>query len=96
MIVTNEFFNVKEKRVELKFIRYQAKSKLSPILMLHEGLGSISLWKDYPEFLANYTQRDILIYSRLGMGYSSSLKENRDINFMHDEALIYLKKIVAK
>ena len=43
------------------------------IVMLHEGLGSIALWKDFPEQLAARTGCGVLVYSRYGHGSSDKL-----------------------
>ena len=79
--------------IEIKSILH-INSTLEPIIFLHEGLGSISLWKDFPNKIAKITKRDVIIYSRFGMGNSSSLKEPRNVNYMHQEAMNYLPKIL--
>ena len=79
--------------IEIKSILH-INSTLEPIIFLHEGLGSISLWKDFPDKIAKITKRDVIIYSRLGMGNSSSLKEPRNEYYMHQEAKNYLPKIL--
>ena len=94
MKIINEFYLVKNTKIECKLIKSKYNTKLSPIVLLHEGLGSIALWKNFPEVLSKFLQRDIIVYSRIGMGNSSSLENNRQVNFMHDEALIYLKNII--
>ena len=94
MKIINEFCFVKDKKIECVLIKSDNKTSLSPLVLLHEGLGSVALWKNFPEVLSKFLQRDILVYSRIGMGNSASLEDKRQINFMHDEALIYLKKII--
>ena len=47
------------------------------IVMLHEGLGSIALWKDFPAQLAARTGCGVLVYSRYGHGNSDKLMEKR-------------------
>src|SRR2546428_10702775 len=39
-----------------------------PIVMLHEGLGSLALWRDFPQRLADAAGRRALVYSRVGYG----------------------------
>src|SRR5205823_2424931 len=58
-----------------------------PIVMLHEGLGSLAMWRDFPHRLAHATQRRVLGYSRYGYGRSDPLTEPRRTDFMHVEAL---------
>jgi pimeloyl-ACP methyl ester carboxylesterase len=70
-------------------------SGLSPtIVMLHEGLGSISMWRDFPRQVAEATGHEVLVYSRQGYGRSSPLVAPRALRFMHDEALIVLPEIL--
>jgi pimeloyl-ACP methyl ester carboxylesterase len=48
------------------------------ILLLHEALGSVSYWRNFPEKLASATESDVLCYSRPGHGYSEGPLETRD------------------
>jgi pimeloyl-ACP methyl ester carboxylesterase len=57
------------------------------LVFLHEGLGSVALWRDFPENLAQATGRRALLYSRAGHGNSYVPDEPRTPRFMHDEAL---------
>ena len=63
---------------------------LPTIVMLHEGLGSIALWKDFPQRLADRTGCGMLIYSRYGHGASSLLEGDRPVEYMHHEAEVVL------
>jgi len=64
--------------------------------MLHEGLGSIALWKDFPELLAARTGCDVLLYSRYGHGSSDKLMEKRPVTFMHHEGEVVLPELLDK
>lgn len=57
------------------------------LIFLHEGLGSISLWRDFPAKLAAATGAPALIYSRYGYGKSDRLAAARGVDYMHIEAL---------
>lgn len=65
-----------------------------PIVMLHEGLGSIALWRDFPQRLSAATGRRVLAYSRLGYGESDPLDGPRRVDFMHVEALQTLPELL--
>jgi pimeloyl-ACP methyl ester carboxylesterase len=56
------------------------------LVFLHEGLGSVSLWRDFPARLAERTGCGALVYSRAGYGRSTSIPLPRPVRFMHDEA----------
>ncbi|MBN1577552.1 MAG: alpha/beta hydrolase [Chitinispirillaceae bacterium] len=55
-------------------------------LFLHEGLGCVSLWRDFPARLAERTGLSALVYSRAGYGGSDPVSLPRPVRFMHDEA----------
>jgi pimeloyl-ACP methyl ester carboxylesterase len=57
-----------------------------PILLLHEGLGSVTMWRDFPQQLALATARPVLAWSRRGYGLSDPLPGRRDPDYMHVEA----------
>src|SRR5688572_21094336 len=62
--------------------------------MLHEGLGSVGLWGDFPDRLAAATGCGVFVYSRAGYGSSSPVKLPRPIEYMHIEALEVLPKVL--
>jgi len=64
------------------------------LVFLHEGLGSVSLWRDFPEALCRQTGCGGLVYSRWGHGNSDGLDRPRSVRFMHDEALIVLPQLL--
>ena len=58
------------------------------LVFLHEGLGSVSTWRDFPKRLAEATGCGALVYSRAGYGGSDPVPLPRPIRFMHDEARV--------
>src|SRR5687767_14497007 len=58
------------------------------IVMLHEGLGSVSTWRDWPERLARETGRSVFAYSRRGYGRSEPHPPPWPITYMHEEAAL--------
>lgn len=79
----------------LEVARISTGSDKQPIVLLHEGLGSVALWRDFPEQLAEATDRDVVVYSRYGHGRSERLHEARDVTYMHDEARSALRGLLA-
>ena len=79
------------------FIEYRKFSgtKAGPmIVLLHEGLGSVSAWKDFPENLCKVTGLSVFLYSRAGYGNSSPIELPRSVDFHSDEAVRVLPKIL--
>jgi pimeloyl-ACP methyl ester carboxylesterase len=69
----------------------------APLVFLHEGLGSIRQWRDFPAKVAAATGRRALVYDRYGYGQSDVLKETRrTVRFMHDEALVALPEFLSE
>jgi pimeloyl-ACP methyl ester carboxylesterase len=60
--------------------------KAPTIVLLHEGLGSISLWRDFPQNLAAATGCGVFAYSRQGYGHSDPVQLPRPVNYMDLEA----------
>jgi len=71
-------------------------SSRPPIVMLHEGLGSMSHWRDFPDRVAALTGSDVFIYSRYGHGRSSVLEEPREVSYMHHEAEVVLPALLKQ
>ena len=61
------------------------------LIFLHEGLGSIRQWREFPVQVVAATGCRALVYDRYGYGQSDVLREaRRPVRFMHDEALALL------
>lgn len=58
----------------------------TPIVLLHDSLGCISLWRDFPSQLAQHVGRQVLAYDRPGFGRSSPRHERPGIDFIREEA----------
>ncbi len=71
-----------------------APSKAPTIVLLHEGLGSVSLWRDFPERLANATGHGVFAYSRAGYGSSEPAELPRPIDYMQREATVVLPQML--
>src|SRR5258708_33069510 len=66
------------------------------LVFLHEGLGSVALWRDFPAKLAAHTGAGALVYSRQGYGRSGRLGAPRKVDYMHDEALVVLPELLRE
>jgi pimeloyl-ACP methyl ester carboxylesterase len=72
-----------------------AAAALPTLVFLHEGLGSIRQWRDFPEKVARATGCRALLYDRYGYGKSEVLREARvGVEFMHDGALNELPELL--
>ncbi len=64
------------------------------LVFLHEGLGALGLWKDFPDKVAAATGCPVLVYSRYGYGHSDLLEGRRSVGYMHDEGLLSLPEVL--
>ena len=66
------------------------------LVFLHEGLGSIGQWRDFPEALCRAVGLPGLVYDRLGYGGSDPLAEKRRIEYLHEEAFNSLPEVLQR
>ncbi|MFN3348709.1 alpha/beta fold hydrolase [Pseudorhodoplanes sp.] len=64
------------------------------LVLLHEGLGCVAMWNDFPDKLAAATGCGVFVYSRAGYGKSSPVPLPRPIGYMHDEARTSLPRLL--
>lgn len=58
------------------------------VVLLHDSLGCVELWRDFPAQLAEHLGRDVVAYDRLGFGQSSALVDRPSPDFIDEEAAI--------
>ena len=58
----------------------------APIVLLHDSLGCVALWRDFPAQLAQATGRTVVAYDRLGFGQSAPCPYTLPLSFVADEA----------
>ncbi|MDB5028233.1 MAG: Lactonase [Candidatus Eremiobacteraeota bacterium] len=80
----------------LETVRWDGDVARPAIVMLHEGLGSISLWRDLPQRLSERTGCTVVAYSRYGHGRSDVLREKREPGYMHHEGETVLPELIAQ
>jgi pimeloyl-ACP methyl ester carboxylesterase len=80
----------------LEYGRWGPTPSVAPtIVLLHEGLGCLGLWGDFPARLAAATGVGAFGYSRAGYGASSPVALPRRLTYMHEEALDILPSVLA-
>jgi len=75
--------------------------RLAPIIFLHEGLGSVAMWRDWPRQVCAAAGRPGFVYSRRGYGKSEGIPDVRGAgrlapDYMHREALDVLPDLLAR
>jgi pimeloyl-ACP methyl ester carboxylesterase len=87
-------------KLELARLRGGAGATRAPIVFLHEGLGSVSMWRDWPASVCAAAGRDGFVYSRRGYGRSDPVPDVRGSgrlgpDYMHREALDVLPELLG-
>ncbi len=79
------FVTVAGRRLEYRHLGPQP-SEAPTLVLLHEGLGSVGLWLDFPEKLQAATGCGVFVYSRAGYGASDPVELPRPLDYMQREA----------
>ena len=87
------FLDIGAQRLEYRMIGPRPDAAPT-VVLLHEGLGCVGLWGDFPEKLQKATGCGVFVYSRAGYGKSSPVKLPRPLTYMHDEARDTLPKLL--
>jgi pimeloyl-ACP methyl ester carboxylesterase len=78
----------------LEYQRIGATADGPTLVFMHEGLGSVSQWRDFPEGIARATGLPALVYARHGHGQSEVLQQAHGVDFMHREAMETLPELL--
>jgi len=89
------FVTVQGRKLEVSRIA-GADHDAPTLVFLHEGLGSVSMWRDFPQKAAAATGCAVVAYSRYGYGQSEVLRGPRAVDYMHVEALEVLPELLDK
>ena len=81
--------------MRLEVARHAGDPARSTIVLLHEGLGSVAMWRDFPLRVAQATGAPVVAYSRPGYGRSSPARLPRGVGYMHEEARKVLPRLLA-
>lgn len=88
LLVDDLFVEVPGGKVFTRRWRVQA-AQHPPLILLHDSLGCVELWRDFPLELAQACNCEVIAYDRLGFGKSSARREALSLQFISEEAAIY-------
>jgi len=87
------FLDIGAQRLEYRMIGPRPDAGPT-LVLLHEGLGCVGLWGDFPDQLSAATGAGVLVYSRAAYGKSSPVALPRPLSFMHAEAHEVLPRLL--
>ncbi len=80
------------------FVRHwnpEPKNSDPPIILLHDSLGCVELWRDFPAELFKRVNRPVIAYDRLGFGRSSIRKNQPSRDFIEEEAELFFPELLS-
>jgi pimeloyl-ACP methyl ester carboxylesterase len=75
-------------------IRAPRPRRPATLVFLHEGLGSVSQWRDFPDVVCGRLGMHGLVYDRWGHGLSEPFDRPRTVRYLHDEAYDALPEVL--
>lgn len=87
------FIDLGDMKLEYRWIP-PARADRPVLVFLHEGLGCVGIWRDFPDRAAAATGHGVFVYSRAGYGASSPVALPRPLRYMHDEGLEVLPRLL--
>ncbi|WP_414656857.1 alpha/beta fold hydrolase [Deinococcus sp. VB343] len=92
---TDEVLDLQGRRIAVRHWRHAASTGRAPLVFLHDSLGCIATWRDFPQKLAERSGRDALIYERLGHGGSGPFDRPRARDYLLHEARDVLPAVLT-
>ena len=87
--------DIADRRLCAEHLRPDGAAAAPVLVFLHEGLGSIAQWKDFPAGLCEALGLPGFVYERQGFGNSAPLDGPRTPRYLHAEALEVLPAVLA-
>lgn len=91
----SKFLKLGSKKIEIQWHNAEITDRPALVFM-HEGLGCVKMWKDFPERISDSTGCPGFVFSRFGYGNSDPCSIPWKINFMHTQALTLLPQILKQ
>lgn len=92
-LASSGFLDIADQHLEYRMIG-PSPDAAPTLVLLHEGLGCVGLWGEFPQLLAQATGCGVFAYSRAGYGASSSVPLPRPLDYMQREALDRLPRVL--
>lgn len=94
--INDAYISLAKDTIFIRQIKHNQTDKRTTIVLLHDSLGCVELWRDWPVLLANTTGFDVLVYDRVGYGKSSKMSSpTRGKDYLKEQAM-YLDLLLRK
>lgn len=91
--ISEQYLEIPQGKIFVRKWLPEEEASRDPIVLLHDSLGCVELWRDLPEQLASALKRPVIAYDRLGFGKSSARSGLPSENFVTEEAETYFPLI---
>ncbi|MFP6681627.1 MAG: alpha/beta hydrolase, partial [Gammaproteobacteria bacterium] len=92
---SNIYSSVSVNGISLEYRLISGDPAKPTLVLLHEGLGCVALWRDFPDRLAAITRNPVFVYSRAGYGGSDAIELPRPLEYLSVEATEVLPHVLA-
>ena len=98
MTPSDEVLDLDDRRLRLRRLTPRQSDGLdrTTLVFLHEGLGCIEMWRDFPQNLCDATRCSGIVYDRTGYGGSSRWPGDPGVRYMEIEADAVLPRLLGK
>jgi len=86
--MADQYLELSKGRIYAKSWHQDHEATREPLILLHDSLGCVAMWRDFPAQLCRILNRTVIAYDRLGFGRSSEKSQLPPHSFIADEALI--------
>lgn len=93
---SSSYFTIKGVQLWVEQLHFTKDTSRPTLIFLHEALGSVALWKGYPDLLCEALQCNGVVYDRMGHGLSSPFNEKRSNDYLDIEAVVYLRGLIVE
>lgn len=93
---TDHWIDVAQGRLFARIWQPPNPAEAPPIILLHDSLGCVALWRDFPEALCAATGRRVIAYDRLGFGKSNPFPGRIPLDFIYNEYAASLQPVCAE
>ena len=91
--VVDRYLNIPQGQIFARQWEPNSQDRLPPIVLFHDSLGCVELWRNFPAELSTATGRKVVAYDRLGFGRSDARVDGPELDFIADEAKSYFPAV---
>ncbi|HYE75373.1 MAG TPA: alpha/beta hydrolase [Blastocatellia bacterium] len=92
--VENKYIDVPGGKIFVRAWVPEDVKTLAPVILLHDSLGCVELWRDFPEALARCLNTPVIAYDRLGFGLSTARIEPPSFDFIKEESEVFFPTVL--